>query len=450
MPPDLLTTTTDALHRMTLEKQIADRLPGVVAGVGRRGSLDWWTGIGSADLAQPDRTPDADTQFAIASNTKTFVAVVIMALRDEGRLDLSDPVVTHVPDAAHGDVTLRQLLAHTSGMQREPVGDIWDTLVFPSRDDLVPGWNKAERVGRPHDHWHYSNLGYALLGEVITRLDGGDWFASVQRRILSPLGMTRTTLGFQAPHAVGYFVPPFTDVPVVEPVIDLLATSPAGGMCSTAQDLARWTGFIANPIPEVLHPDTVEEMCQPQVIADPAGWTQAHGLGFMLLRVDGRTWVGHTGGFPGHITGVMTHRESGTSGIVLMNASNATVPGGFAARLGSEVLDREPELPQPWRPGTVVPAELAPLVGRWYSEGRAFAFSVRDGELEIRLESTPDAPPSLFERIDDDTFRTTAGRERGELLRLRRDADGRVTRLNWATYLFTRDPFAFGEWLETD
>lgn len=204
------------------------------------------------------------------------------------------------------------------------------------------------------------------------------------------------------------------------------------------------------PDPEVLHPDTVEEMCQPQVIADPDGWTQAHGLGFMLLRVDGRTWVGHTGGFPGHITGVMTHGESGTSGIVLMNASNATVPGGFAARLGSEVLDREPELPQPWRPGTVVPADLAPLLGRWYSEGRAFTFSVRDGELEVRLESTPDAAPSLFERIDDDTFRTTAGRERGELLRLRRDVDGRVTRLNWATYLFTREPFAFGEWLETD
>ncbi|MFC7490263.1 MULTISPECIES: serine hydrolase domain-containing protein [unclassified Knoellia] len=446
MPPAFSPQTIDALHRMALDKQVADRIPGLVAGVGRQGSLDWWTGIGCASADRPDDAPDADTQFAIASITKTFVAVVVMALRDEGRLALDDTVDTLLTGSAHG-VTVRQLLAHASGMQREPVGDIWDTLVFPERDALVSGWDEAARVGRPHDRFHYSNLGFAILGEVIARLDGGDWFASIQRRILDPLAMTRTTLGLSRPHATGYFVPPFTDVPVEEPALDLLAAAPAGGMASTLADLARWGGFLAEPTAEVLHPDTLEEMCQPQVVVDLEGWTHTHGLGLMLLRERGRTWVGHTGGFPGFITGLMVHRDSGTAGLVLTNATSATAPGSFAAQLGSYAVEHEPALPAVWRPGTLVPEELSPLLGRWYSEGRAFVFTVREGRLEVRAEATPDAPPSLFEHVVDDTWRTTSGRERGELLRLRRDDQGRVTRLNWATYLFTREPYAFGEWL---
>lgn len=447
MPRAFSPQTTDALHRTALDKQIADRIPGLVAGVARRGSLDWWTGIGCAASDRPDDAPDGDTQFSIASITKTFVAVVVLALRDEGRLDLDDPLDARLSGTSHGSVSVRQLLAHTSGLQREPVGDIWDTLVFPERDRLAPSWNDAERVGRPHDRWHYSNLGFAMLGELIRHLDGGDWFASVQRRILDPLELHRTTLGLVAPHATGYFVPPYTDVPVAEPVLDLRAVAPAGGMASTLTDLARWGGFLADPVAEVLHPDSVEEMCQPQVVADVDGWTQGHGLGLMLLRTEGRTWAGHTGGFPGFITGVMTHRESATTGLVLTNATNASAPGGFAAQLGTYAVDHEPALPSPWRPGTSVPSELAPLAGRWYSEGRAFVFTIREGRLEGRVEGMPDAPPSLFEKVGEDTWRTTAGRERGELLRVRRDESGQVSRLNWATYLFTREPYAFGEWL---
>src|SRR5699024_10832266 len=104
--------------------------------------------------------------------------------------------------------------------------------------------------------------------------------------------------------------------------------------------------------------------------------------------------------------------------------------------------------PNPWTPGTSVPSELNGLLGRWFSEGRAFTFSVRNGSLQARLDSAPSQqPPSVFERIDDDRYRTTSGRETGELLRVVRGPDGEVVRMHWATYLFSREPYAFGEWL---
>ncbi len=425
-------------------------MPGIAAGVAHNGELVWTDGIGSADLASAETPPDSDTQFLIASNTKTFTAVLLMRLRDEGKLTLDDTVDQHIPDSEHRGVTVRQLLSHVSGMQREPVGDVWDALEFPDSRALVEGWNDAERILMPHHTWHYSNLGYSLLGEVVTRLDGRPWMESLQARVLNPLEMTRTTLGLQPPHAQGYYVPPYTDVPVHEPVLDIAAMSPAGGLASTVADLTRWADFLACPLDEVLSGDSVEEMCQPQAIADPEGWQLGYGLGVMLARLKNRVYVGHTGGMPGHITGVFVHRQSRTGGICLMNSSSAPDPAALATELAGYVLDNEPAEPEPWRPGSEVPEGLRDLLGRWFSEGQPFTFSVREGRLEARADAAPaQRPPSGFARIDDDLYRTKSGRETGELLRVNRDRDGTVVRLNWATYLFTREPYAFGEWLDS-
>ena len=98
--------------------------------------------------------------------------------------------------------------------------------------------------------------------------------------------------------------------------------------------------------------------------------------------------------------------------------------------------------------GTDVPAELADLLGLWFSEGSPFVFSVKQGRLEARPQAMPEhKPSSVFEKVGDDRYRTVSGREAGELLRITRDQEGKVTKMNWATYLFTRQPLAFGEWL---
>ena len=212
--------------------------------------------------------------------------------------------------------------------------------------------------------------------------------------------------------------------------------------------MARWSGFVADPVGEVLAPDTLDEMCEPQIMIDRERWAGAFGLGFMLIRSGTRTYVGHTGGMPGHITGLFTHRESSTGGLALMNSTSSPDPAAFAIALADHVIEHDPVEPEPWRPGPTVPAELADLVGVWYSEGSPFVFSVKQGLLEARAQALPEhKPSSVFEKLGDDVYRTVKGREVGELLRVTRDADGHPVKMNWATYLVTREPLAFGEWL---
>ncbi|QZY30838.1 beta-lactamase family protein [Nocardioides coralli] len=434
------------MRRRALRHQREGRVPGLYAGVHRRGELLWGDGVGVKDVETPV-PPGADDQFLVASNTKTFTAVMVMQLRDEGRLDLDDRIGAHLPEVRQ-PVTVRQGLAHLSGLQREPVGEVWETLAEPDVEELLAGFAEAEQIGRPHDRWHYSNIVYAVLGQLVARLDGRTWAGSLQARLLDPLELRRTSPGFDGgPRATGYYVAPYDDVPRPEPVIGSSALDPCGGLASTADDLVRWSSFVADPDPGVLSPDTLEEMCQPQAMRDLEGWTAAMGLGFFLHRSPGgRTWVGHTGGMPGHITGVFTHRESGTGAVVLMNSTSAPDPAGFAIALGEHVVEHDPAEPEPWRPGTVVPEELAGLRGVWFSEGAPFIFSVVEGHLEAREPGQPsEQPSSVFEQVDDDVYRTVRGRERGELLRVTRDDDGVPVRLHWATYLATREPLAFGE-----
>lgn len=439
-------STTRRLRRIVLDKQRSGRVPGVAAGVCRRGSLTWHTGVGALDLDEPEVAPGPEDQFLIASNTKTFTAVMVLQLRDAGRLGLDDRLDVHLPGTRHGEVTLRQMLAHTSGLQREPVGDVWERLLWPSREQLVAGFEDAERVMAPHQRWHYSNLMYSLLGEVVARLDGRSWEESLQRRLLDPLEMRRTTVGLVGRHSGAYYVPPYTDVPVVEPGVSLDAMNACGGMASTLVDLATWSGFVADPVEEVLSPDTLEEMCQPQVLIDVERWTGAMGLGFFLVRRGTRVYVGHTGGMPGQITGVFTDRESGTGGLVLMNSSVSPDPAALAIDLADLVVTEDPEEPEAWRPGTSVPEELAPLLGTWFAEGSPYVVSVREGRLEARAPDLPaHKPSSRFEPIGDDLYRTVAGRERGETLRVVRRPDGSVLKLSWAGYLMTREPLPFGQ-----
>lgn len=444
--PEIREQTSQDLRRILLERQRKHRVPAIYGAVARGGATVWGDGVGSADLDDPGTPPDPDSQFLVASNSKTFTAVVVMALRDEGRLSLDDTLDTFVPEGRHPGITIRQMLAHVSGMQREPIGDVWETLEQPDREQLVSGFAEAERILKPHHRWHYSNLAYAMLGEVIARLDGRDWFDSVQARVLRPLGMNRTTVGLTGKHVNGYYVPPYSDVPVPEAVLDLKAMAACGGLASTAADMATWGSFVADPTEEVLRPDTLEEMCQPQIMADLERWQLAFGLGFMLLRSGDRIYVGHTGGMPGHITGLFTHRETATSGLALMNSTSAPDPAALAVDLANHVLDHDPVQPEVWLPGTGVPVELGGVVGRWYSEGAPYVFSVRQGHLEARPAAAPEhKPSSVFEQVAEDLYRTTAGRETGELLRITRDEDGEVVKLNWATYPMTRRPLAFGE-----
>jgi len=433
------------LERRVRQVQRDARIPGIAAGLMQAGRLTWSAGVGAADVEAPEDPPTADTAFAIGSISKTFTAVLVMMLRDQGKLALGDRLGDHLAGHRHEAITLRELLAHASGLQREAPGDAWDTLILPSPGDLVAGLDDAEQVLPSRLRWHYSNLAYSLLGEVVARAGGQPWEQAVQDRLLGPLGMTRTSLAPAPPRAAGYFTEPFTDQVRREPWPDLKAFAPAGGLWSTVGDLARWAAFLTDGADGVLAASTIDEMTRPEIMADLEAWTNAAGLGLQLFRSGERVLAGHAGGMPGFLTGLAVRRSDRTAAVVLTNTSAGADAIGLAIELVGTVLDACPPDPAPWRPGPPVPAALAPLTGRWWSEGSGFTLSVRDGRLEARADAAPLArPPAVFEPDGADRFRTVSGREQGELLLVERAPDGRVTRLRWAGYPFTRQPQTFG------
>jgi len=427
------------LRRLVAAAQ-AERIPSVSAAVVRNGEVVYADAIG---IAEPGRDATPDDQYRIGSISKTFCAVAVMQLRDEGALALDDPLTAYVPESAEGP-SIRRLLSHASGLEREPKGEIWETLKPPTRDELLAQLGGVESVLEPGRRFHYSNLGFALLGEVVVRLAGRPFEDHVDERILRPLGMERTTWRAAEPCARGYFVDPYEERLLPEPDMEPGATQSVGGLWSTVGDLARWAAFLADPDPAVLKPETVEEMASVQVMAD-AAWKSGYGLGLQLLRDGDRVYAGHGGAMPGFLAGLAVARAEKAGAAVLTNTSAGASPDVLAVGLVAKSLELDPPAPNLWKAQDEAPAELRPLLGRWWSEGHEFVFFCRDGKLHARLDPpVAGREPAVFEPVDDGRFRTVSGREIGEWLRVVRDGQGAVTKLYWATYAFTRDPQVFG------
>lgn len=395
----------------------------------------WQEWVGVADVASGAPTPS--TQYRVGSITKTFTAAAVVALRDEGKLGLDDPLAAHLPEAEGSPLTLRRMLAHSSGLQREVPGDVWISLEFPqTAEELVARLAQAEQVLDPGAHWHYSNLAFALLGEVVTRASETPLQRFVEERFIGPLGLERTTWLRAKPAARGYYVEPWSDALRAEAEIESSgAAAAAGDLWSTPADLCRWADFLAGR----------EEMHAVQVMVDPLRWTLAWGLGLMLHRREDHILFGHSGAMPGFISSFAWDRKRRVGAAVVANGSTpAAGVEQLALELADSALEAYPAEPEPWLPAEPPPAELEDVLGRWWSEGTGFVFRFRAGHLESEVDSPARiAEPAVFEPEGPDRYRTVSGRERGELLLLLRDEAGAVSELRWATYRFTRAPETF-------
>jgi len=441
---------TRRLERLVRATQAEHRVPAIAVAL-HRGDRPLWTfQVGTAGGGV---TLDADTQFRIGSVTKTFTAVLVMQCRDAGLLDLDDPIGAHLDLPAHTDLTIRRLLSHTSGLQREPYGDIWDTLATPSLEQTIAELARAERVLPPGQRVHYSNLGFALLGHLVAKLRGGTWEEVLHEYILRPLQLNTVTLQPGPNAATGYLVDAFSDHARPEPRIDLGGIAPAAQLWATATDMARWAAFLVDPAtvnPNVLSPDTVAEMRLPQAVRDPQEWNAGFGLGLIITPREGRVVdVGHGGAMPGFLaevfgrTGGSTPPATGVA--VLLSSGTAGNALGLGKRLVDTALKEDPPDIEPWVPGEAAPEEYRSVLGYWWSEGFPYVFRWRKGRLEASApDAPPGTPPAVFTPEEGtDLLRTVSGREQGELLRLSRDAQGRVVRMHWATYRFTREQQAF-------
>jgi CubicO group peptidase (beta-lactamase class C family) len=436
-------------HRLETE-QAERRLPSIVAGLVRGGELVWSGGAGEVadDTTGPGgeaaagrsgrRVPDAGTQYRIGSITKTFVAICILRLRDEGRLSLEDAVTDHVDDAPTGRATVAQLLSHGAGLSAETTAPWWE------RSEGVAWAQLRGRISPaalpPGRRFHYSNVGYAVLGELLSRARGTSWDEVVRRELLEPLGMSRTTTRPQAPVAEGFAVHPWADVVLPEPEHDAVAMAPAGQYWSTVEDLARWAAFLAGGTGGILEASTLAEAARPVVVDDRPGqpWSAAHGLGVQVWNRDGVRSIGHGGSMPGFLATVQVEPGSG-DGIVL--ATNTT--SGLSATVTTDLLDRfqelEPRPITPWRPAATPALDLA---GPWYwGPTPLLVRATADGFDLAPVEGRPGRASPFVPGEDPDTWVGREGYYAGETLRVLREADGSPRELDLASFVLTRTPY---------
>ncbi len=442
------TQTEDLLAARIAVEQSQQRLPSVVGGLVRDNVLIWSGGAGRVEGI----VPDADVQYRCGSITKTFVAVQVMRLRDEGRLDLTDPLERHLPGAFDG-VTIAQLLSHSAGLRAETAGPWWERTRGGDFADLVAHSlqdPEEARLARPGRRFHYSNVGFALLGELVATLRGAPWQQTVRQELLRPLGMTRTTTRPERPHAAGFAVHPYADLLLPEPEHDAGAMAPAGQLWTTVADLARWMGFLAGSASDmgsaVLATSTLEEMREPQAVDDRRGepWTGSHGLGLQIWNSGGERSFGHGGSMPGFLAIMRIDPGSGDGAIVMANSTSGLRPA-LASDLARIVSENEPRGKAEWVPAAPAEGTLDAL-GRWFWGPSAYTLRAA-GSTELLLDADPPGGRgSRFRPGADGSWIGLDGYFKGESLRFVRDSvpsgpvDGPVA-LNIASFIFTRTPY---------
>jgi serine-type D-Ala-D-Ala carboxypeptidase/endopeptidase len=344
--------------------------PGLAYGIVAGGELVHAGGLGERHLGGP--LPDAATVFRIASMTKSFTASAILALRDDGMLRLDDLAGDYVPELRDwapvspdcDRISIRHLLTMTAGFPTDdPWGDRQQGLPLADFGAFLAGGVSCNWA--PGTRFEYSNLGYAILGRIITAVTGMAYPDYIRHRLLTPLGMTRT--GYEAEEfelpgqratgpegiARGYRRSPAGWAEVgYEP---LGAFAPMGGIFSCVRDLARWVAGFAAAFPpgnDDAHPVRAasrREMQLPQVLtgwAVPASFPgdgasvppATYGFG---LFVDEHPALGrivsHSGGYPGFGSNMAWHPASGTGVIALGNSTYAAM-APLAARMLEAVV----------------------------------------------------------------------------------------------------------------
>ncbi|MFF5968383.1 serine hydrolase domain-containing protein [Streptomyces collinus] len=439
---ELLPGTRRALLHRIAVAQADGRAPSLVAAVVRDGTTVW-TG---ARTSVEGHAPDDNVQYRIGSITKTFTAVLVLRLRDEGALDLGDPLEKHLPGTGVGEATVAELLAHTGGLAAETPGPWWERSPGSLRPELADVLGDRPLVAPPGRRFHYSNPGYALLGALIEKLRGASWEEVLRREVLEPLGLHRTGVLPQAPHAGGWAVHPWADVMLPEPIEDLGRMAPAGQLWSTTGDLARFAVFLIQGDERVLSAASLREMrtpAAPHEAADVASG-YAYCLGMEIRRRNGRSLIGHTGSLPGFLACLMISVDDDVAAIAMANSTSGPLLFPVAADLVRIVAEAEPRIPAPWRPLADLDPSLLELTGQWYWGTHAFALRLTADGLVSLGPLSGAGRRSRFRSNGDGTWTGLEGYYAGELLKAVRRPDGSMSHLDLGSFVFTRQPYDEG------
>jgi D-alanyl-D-alanine carboxypeptidase len=320
----------DALAAETLAHPGA---AGLSIAVARGDRLILSKGYGKADLEHG--VPATETSvFRIASVTKQFTAAAILRLAEQGKLALDDDFTQYVDFPTHGKtVTIRHLLAHTSGIKSyTDVAGFFETgtaFDLPPAKVLEPVRNLPLDF-EPGTRWAYSNTGYHLLGLIIERVSGVPYAQHLQDELFTPHDLLHTRYDVGSAvipgRARGYDV--IDGAPANAPYLSMTIPYSSGGLLSTAGDLVRWQlALIAG---KVVSPESYAEMTTPATLPD--GSSTPYGFGLFLSDVDGHPNFMHEGGIPGFNSILVYFTEEKLSIAVISNS-----PAASAGQLAAEI-----------------------------------------------------------------------------------------------------------------
>ncbi|MGH7449656.1 MAG: serine hydrolase domain-containing protein, partial [Longimicrobiales bacterium] len=355
----------------------------------------WARGFGAA---RPDGSPaTAETVHRVGSVSKLFTDIAIMQLVERGELDLDAPVSTYAPafrpnNTSGTEITLRQLMSHRSGLQREPaVGNYFDDTE-PSLAATVESLAGRPLVYAPETRSKYSNAGIAVVGYVLEAMNGEPFAAYLHRSVLVPLGIESSafepTQHVRDNLATSYM---WTwDGRRFEAPTFQLGMAPAGSMYASVLDLASFMSTLfaggTGPGGQVLQPATLAQMWTPQYA--PPGQATGFGIGFAIGDLDGHRRIGHGGAIYGFATDLAALPDDrlGAAVVVTLDITNSVAEriSDAALRLMLAAKQQQP-LPETRIPSAIALARANALEGRYMNPRRAVDLVVRNGELQLRM-----------------------------------------------------------------
>lgn len=430
-----------------VEQQLAYRgLPGLALAVVHDQDVVWSRAYGWADLeARVPMTPT--TPFRMGSISKLFTATAVLQLRDAGRLRLDDPVSDHLPwfavQTPEGSpaITIRQLLTHTTGLPREASFPYWTDHVFPDREQLIASLAGEKTRFSPATRYGYSNLGMALLGEIVAVASGQPYAEYLTEHVFVPLAMVDSTAAptaeVRSKLAAGSMRRRDDGSRGRFEYYDTKALAPAANVVSTLDDMTRFAALqfrdeppSANP---VLRGSTLREMHRLQWL-NP-GWGSGRGLGWSVAERDGETIVSHGGWIAGNRTHLVLVPGQKLAVIALVNTDDGE-PHVFAYEayetLGKAFAAAKPaeEPAETLLDATAHPeweAYFGLYADPWEWEYRVLEL---DGDLVLYDYSYPPADGArdgvtVLEPVAEHTFRMPDG----DLVVFELDASGEVERI---------------------
>lgn len=316
-------------------------VPSASVAVVQHGQVVLSKAYGAARL-DPHTPATADMRYGVGSISKQFTASAVLLLQQDGKLKLDDPVGKYIPGLSRGnEVTIRQILSHTSGYQ-----DFWpqDYLMEPMSHDVTPQeimnrWAKQPLDFEPGTRWQYSNTGYVLAGMIVEKVSGMPFFRFVQTRLLNPLGMTSAKnfdANSHAADATGY----------IRYGLGSLRAAPeagkgwmfgAGMLAMTASDLAKWDISLIKE--SLLKPGSYREMFKETTLKN--GAASSYGLGQFSQMSGGHFLVEHNGEVSGFTAENYIFPEDSIAVIVLTNQDAVPASGAIASQIARFLFTTE-------------------------------------------------------------------------------------------------------------